>query len=430
MPQQRIDGLPAWPQLWKGTNPRHQDAALLRPEARRSPNASPGTAPSTSRTERQPTHRPLRAVAGKADGPMPAEVAPHLASTPDRLNAVAVAGAGERGPVVLDTVAQLPEAPKTDAATTLQKRAKSKARTESVVEGLVALDSGAHKAFKYTNTLHYGYASTLRCAGVLSQLDGKVTGRYCGNRWCAVCNRIRTAKLRTAYAPELASWPDAQFVTLTVPNVPSEQLHDAVREMLKAVRMIADSIRRTDGLAWKAVRKLEVTYSTKRRDYHHHLHLLVAGKAQADALVRRWLAMFPEANAGAQKVVPCVGPNAMLELFKYLTKQTVKDADGRVTAPPARALDCIYRAVRKLRTIQPMGFTVAPKTDVVQDEDAVIELDASTPAPAMRSEPVRWEWFTTLTDWVDLTTGEVLSGYEPTPDEVRTLQRIRADAGG
>lgn len=422
MPPTKVDAAPAKPQLWGQANARRQDAVSSRPEARQRPNARPGTAPSPNRTERQLAHRPLNVVAGEADGPMPAEIAPHLASTPDRLNAVAVAGAGERGPVVLDTTAQPLQRPQQDAATTLRKRARAKATTEAVVEGLAGLGK--------ETPLRFGYANTLRCANVLRQADGKVTGKYCGNRWCTVCNRIRTAKLRTAYAPELASWADAQFVTLTIPNVQGEQLHSVVREVLQSVKWATDNIRRTDRLSWKAVRKLEVTYSTKLRNYHPHLHLLVAGKAQADALVRRWLDTHPDANPAAQKIIPCTGPNAMAELFKYLIKQTVKDAEGKDTAPPARVLDTIYKAVRKLRTIQPMGFTVAVAADVVQDEDATIDLDASTPAPAARTELVEWEWITSLTDWIDLTTGEVLSGYEPTPDEVRTLQRIRADAGG
>lgn len=369
-----------------------------------------------------PPHRPLRAVAGKAGDPVPAETAPYLDGAPDRPNAVVVAGAGGMASAVLDTTAQPLQRPQQDAATTLRKRARAKAKTEAVVEGLAGLGK--------ETPLRFGYASTLRCANVLRQADGKVTGKYCNNRWCTVCNRIRTAKLRTAYAPALASWADAQFVTLTIPNVQGEQLHGVVREVLKSVKWATDNIRRTDRLSWKAVRKLEVTYSTKLRNYHPHLHLLVAGKAQADALVRRWLDTHPDANPAAQKIIPCTGPNAMAELTKYLTKSAVKGADGKETAPPARVLDTIYKAVRKLRTIQPMGFTVAAAADVVQDDDATIELDASTAAPAARTELVEWEWITSLTDWIDLTTGEVLSGYEPTPEDASTLRRIRADAGG
>jgi hypothetical protein len=78
-----------------------------------------------------------------------------------------------------------------------------------------------------------------------------------------------------------------------------------------------------------------------------------------------------------------------------------------------------------------MGFSVAALSGTVQDEDAAIELDASTPAPAARTElVVEWEWLPTLTDWVDLSTGECLSGYDPTPEESSTLRRIRVGASG
>ena len=365
----------------------------------------------------------LTAVASKADAPNPVALAPQTAPAPDRPNAVAVAG-GLDASAVLDTTAQLlpnpPLNPLPDAATTLRKRAKSKSRTEAVVDGLAALGK--------ETPLRFGYSNTQRCAQVLSQADGKVRGKYCGNRWCGVCNRIRTAKLRTAYAPVLAGWTDAQFVTLTLPNVPAYALHGAVRTILKAVRRIANNVRRYDGLRWKAVRKLEVTYNTQRRDYHPHLHLLVEGRAQADTLVRRWLSTFPDAEHFAQKVVACHGPNAMAELFKYLTKQTVKDENGNLTAPPARALDTIYKAVRKLRTIQPMGFAVVADADVVVDADGTLTLDASTPAPLARPERTEWEWVSALTDWVDYQTGELLAGYDPSPDELRTLRRMRADA--
>lgn len=406
-----------------------------RSEARSGPNASPGTRGGSPAPKASQRATRYAAVAGSA-APVTGTGTPHLEHTPDRLRAVVVAvagaGAGAGAGAVLDTTAQLPEgpqpdaattlleSPQPDAATTLRKRAKAKARTEAVVEGLAGLGT--------ETPLRRSYARTLLCANILRQADGKVEGKYCGNRWCVVCNRIRTAKLRTAYAPELATWADAQFITLTIPNVQGKQLHSVVRELVKTVRLLADSIRRTDRLSWKAVRKLEVTYSTARRDYHPHLHLLVAGKAQADVIVRRWLATFLEANPAAQKVVPCAGPTAMAELFKYLTKQTVKDADGKTTAPPARVLDTIYKAVRKLRTIQPMGFTVAAAADVVQDEEGTIELDESTPAPLARTAPVEWQWLTTLTDWVDFSTGEVLSGYEPTAEEASTLRRIRAAA--
>ena len=283
------------------------------------------------------------------------------------------------------------------------------------MDGLTALES----------PLRFSYASTMRCASTLIQEGGEVCGKYCRQRWCLVCNRIRTAKLIGAYLPEMATWPDPYFVTLTIPNVEGPQLHNTVRAMLRAMPKLARAIRRTDGLPVRAVRKLEVTWSPRHRNYHPHLHLIVDGRAVADALVRRWLAINSAANPGAQDVRPCTGPAAMKELFKYFTKLLAKGLDGERTAPPPRMLDTMFKAVRGLRTFQPMGFITAKLDDA---DDAPLTLDASTASPTWR-ERVEWEWSGELADWVDYSTGALLSGYEP-PSTMRALvDRIRADAG-
>ena len=271
--------------------------------------------------------------------------------------------------------------------------------------------------------LRYSYASTVRCAATLSQDGAKVTGKYCRQRWCLVCNRIRTAKLIGAYLPEMATWADPHFVTLTIPNVDAAQLHNTVRDMLATMPRLARAIRRTDGLEIRAVRKLEVTWNSRTRTYHPHLHLIVDGSDVARALVRRWLAAYPTATAKAQDVRRCTGPAAMKELFKYFTKLLVKGMDGERTAPPPRVLDTMFKAVRGLRTFQPMGFIVAKEPD-----DETLTLDADTVSPDATRERIKWEWIGSLADWVDYSTGEVLSGYEP-PATMRALvERIRRDA--
>lgn len=311
----------------------------------------------------------------------------------------------------LDTTAQLCHSPRQG----LRNRARSKYLTEAIVGGLTGLES----------PLRYSYASTMRCATTLAQNGAEITGKYCRQRWCLVCSRIRTAKLIGAYLPEMARWADPYFVTLTIPNVQGPQLHNAVRAMLATMPRLARAIRRTDGLELRAIRKLEVTWSHARRDYHPHLHLIVEGRAVADALVRRWLAENPDATHKAQDVRPCTGPGAMKELFKYFTKLLAKGMDGERTAPPPRVLDTMFKAVRGLRTFQPMGF-VAPK--VVQADDDAMTLDATTASPDAKRERVEWEWSGALADWVDYSTGELLSGYEP-PATMRALvDRIRADA--
>ena len=353
----------------------------------------------------------ITAFAGKApkQGVAPPQLS--LASPPDRLNVVAGAVAG----AVLDTTAQ----PHHTTQRSLWKRAKRKAWTEAVVEGLVALGTGT--------PLRYAYQSTLSCGSLVKQEDGKLSARYCCQRWCRVCNSIRSAKLYSAYAPALAGWTDAYFVTLTCPNVPAPRLVAEVALLTKAMPAIAKDMARTDRLTLTSLRKLEVTYNPTRKDFHPHFHLVVKGKVEAETLVRRWLEYFPDANAGAQKVIACAGDGVAGELFKYLTKDTVT-VDGKERAIPSRALDTIYKAVKRRRTIQPTGALKAVKVGALEDADGALELDTSTSAPSRRTKPCLWSWVTSLTDWVDYDTGEVLAGYDPSPADRATLQRLRAES--
>src|SRR5678815_2165989 len=90
------------------------------------------------------------------------------------------------------------------------------------------------------------YRNTFYCASTLEQADGKLTTRYCGNRWCAVCNRIRTGRAINAYGPELEAWTRKHFVTLTIPNVSAGELPAAVRGMIRTFQAVKLAMRRTD----------------------------------------------------------------------------------------------------------------------------------------------------------------------------------------
>ena len=287
---------------------------------------------------------------------------------------------------------------------------------QAIAEGLAALGD--------STPLRYAYARTLQCAGVLRQDGVRVTGKYCGNRWCVVCGRIRTAKQMAAYGPEIASWSDPWFVTLTVPNVTARDLHGTVRALVARLRQCAQNVRRR-GLPFRAVRKLEVTYNVRARNYHPHLHLLVNSEAAGRALLAEWLRAWPEARPSAQDIRRGTSP---MEVLKYAAKLTAK-IDGTVTAPPARALDTIFKALRGLRSVQGMGFKVAAGADAaVQDDDGTLTLDASTPAPLARRAPTEWHWLPTLHDWVDLNTGEVLADFTPSRAHLALLDAVRRDA--
>jgi len=116
----------------------------------------------------------------------------------------------------LDTLAQL-------AKVVLGKRARSKYISNAISLRLSDLQSDLRQS--YFNTYH--------CSDVLVQSGQKITSKYCNNRWCLTCNRIRTAKLIIGYRKPLSELIDPQFVTLTIPNVTGDQLVDAISEMLK-----------------------------------------------------------------------------------------------------------------------------------------------------------------------------------------------------
>ena len=106
---------------------------------------------------------------------------------------------------LLDTLAQLStkvlqrpltkgsDEQKSSAKLTLQKRAKSKAFTQSYLFDLIDLKSNLNKS----------YWQTYHCAKVVLQEGDKITSRYCNQRWCLTCNRIRTAKMINGYKGEL-----------------------------------------------------------------------------------------------------------------------------------------------------------------------------------------------------------------------------------
>ncbi len=327
-----------------------------------------------------------------------------VAGPAERRKSVACDGAVSGA--VLDTLArpcqkptQSPtQSPAQATQATLQKRARSKFLTLPLAIRLAELRSPLEKS----------YRNSVYCASTLKQDGGKLRGRYCGNRWCLVCSRVRTARAINRYKPILDTWTDAQFVTLTVRNVPGDQLSQTLDAMVKTSAVIRRAISRTDGLSFEALRKLECTHNYHRDDYHPHYHLIVNGKAQALALRDRWLAAWGDkADAQAQDVRPCT-PGSALELFKYATK-LASSSGGRKQYMSPEALDVIFLSLRGRRIWQPVGFT-APAT---VDEEAEIGTDGTTEALSPAADGVEWEWIQDQHDWVDTRTGELLTEYTP-----------------
>lgn len=288
-----------------------------------------------------------------------------------------------------------------DPRQTLQKRSRAKLLSRALATGLAELRSPLEKS----------YRNTVYCSECIAQEGGVMTTRYCGNRWCLVCSRVRTARAINAYMPVLGAWAAPYMVTLTVPNCDGPALESMIAAMLKGFTSCKRSMKRA-GYVVRAVRKLECTYNPRREDYHPHFHVLVDGREVAEELRRLWLRYWKGAAVlDAQDVRPCDGNGGMLELFKYFTK-LLTPGKGKRGVAPLLALDTIFRAMRGRRVWQPVGFTLsAEEEEAIEGE----RLEVTGTAAFKRSaERVLWDWCQDVADWIDRESGETLSEYEPT----------------
>jgi len=302
---------------------------------------------------------------------------------------------------LLDTLAQLekgaPDADCSGSKETLKKRARSKYISNGISLKLADLDTDLKKS--YYNTYH--------CASALEQHDNKITGKYCNNRWCLTCNRIRTAKLINGYRKTLSELNDKTFITLTIPNVKGNELSDAINDMISEFKKMQKTFakRKTPIVG---IRKLEVTFNAERCDFHPHFHLVVSGYEIANEIVSEWLKRNITANVKGQNIKQA-DDNSIMELFKYFTKIVTKKSIY------ISALDTIFSAMRNRRVFQPMGIEKDISEDIENIQAEVIE--------DLQFREAVWTWIDT--DWVNPETGETLTGYAPSENVTTLIKSIK-----
>lgn len=283
-----------------------------------------------------------------------------------------------------------------DTLAQLRKLARNKFISNGLVFRLVDLQF---------SPLRRSYWNTFHCGRQLDQDGLKLSGNHCNNRWCNVCNRIRTAKLINGYMPILEKLPEKYFVTLTIKNMPAGQLADAVEGMHRAIRRIFDRLRK-DGHQIRGLRKIEITYNKKTAEYHPHFHFIVSGRQAALNLIVGWLCEYPKAAIAAQDMRPA-DDKSCKELFKYFSKLITKSESGFEFHP--ESLDVIFRVMRKRRTFQPMGIKKLPENiNQVQEY------------PALKPAWKKWVFDDAAADWKD-TAGQSLTGYKPA-EAIRLLR--------
>lgn len=247
--------------------------------------------------------------------------------------------------------------------------------------------------------LYKSYKNTTYCNDFLiSDKEGRLTASYCKNRWCQVCNRIKTGRLINNYLPQLQQLCNPVFVTLTLPTVPIEELPNRIKEMEKNWRQMykmsfkAKYMRTNPPM--RGIRKAECTIRPNGL-YHYHFHIIVEHWSVGEWIIGQWLKRFPEANAKAQDI-RLADEFSHRELFKYAFKSEVK-ADN---IENAKRYDEVFNALRGKRTIQAFGGIRAIEEDF-EDEDLQNDITIDKINSAFK-------WM--KDDWYDKDTGEALVG--------------------
>jgi hypothetical protein len=270
----------------------------------------------------------------------------------------------------------------------LKKRAHSKALNTSLFGKLLYINSN----------LHEQYQDTFYCSHSLQIEGDKAKSNFCRKRWCMICNRIRTAQLINAYKPTLDTWQEKEFVTLTVKNMPKNELPTAISKMYKSFTKLKDSERKAkENIV--GIRKLEVTYNKFSDEYHPHFHLIIQNQGSGERIIDKWLKLNTTAERSGQDVKKA-DDNSSFELFKYFTKLTSNSKKDKTIS--LSALDTIFNSIQGVRTFQPFGFIahkqITPPENLDMNENLSLE-----------SQNFIYE--TKIKDWLSIETGEILTGY-------------------
>ncbi len=305
--------------------------------------------------------------------------------------------------VVEDALLMSPKAKFADKAN-FGKRARVKFLSEAMAVGLANVPD---------SKLTRSYWNTFYCSSVLQKRGDKLTTKFCKNRWCLVCCRVRSAQLMKQYLPVLESWPDKHLVTLTLPNCSRADLVATMEQMKAGFNRIRDTIqkqhkRKQRAAPLVALRKLESTHNPDQDNYHPHFHLVVPDLATANELREAWLIQFPSAKWKGQDVRPA-NAGAAHELFKYFTKLITSQSKERFIR--LEPLNAIFEAIAGQRTFQ--AFNI-PKTKPV-DGDEELDALAEQLADELEIDAV-FEWQQAQADWVNKETGEMLTNYTPSPE--------------
>ncbi len=225
------------------------------------------------------------------------------------------------------------------------------------------------------------YLWFLQCIATGGRHKKLLRASFCRERLCPMCTFRRSLLLayqvRRVARAALERRPKLRFILLTptIPNVPAESLSEGITALLEGWRRLTEraEVRRVIEGSFRAV---EVTYSKNRRDYHPHLHALLAVPPKYfdghNYLSRdRWLDLWRESTRMpevTQLDVRTVKPKgsgddalagAAAEVAKYAVKPGRGDESAfirRTMQDTAEAVSALHKGLKGRRLVQYGGL--------------------------------------------------------------------------
>ena len=207
----------------------------------------------------------------------------------------------------------------------------------------------------------------------------------CKNRFCPVCawRKARKDALGLSLMMQyIKQQEDKQFffLTLTTPNVISEQLENEIKKYNHAFQKMFKR-KKVNTIAKGYVRKLEVTYNQKRDDYNPHFHVLIAVNKSYFTDKRyyisqkEWLDLWRDVTGMpeiTQVRVQKIRQNNNKELYE-MAKYSGKDSDYLINQ---KVFDAFYKSLKGKQVLVYSGlFKKAKKKLKNGDLDYLKEID-------------------------------------------------------
>ena len=177
----------------------------------------------------------------------------------------------------------------------------------------------------------------------------------CKNRFCPMCAWRKARKdalglsLMMQHVKQ-SEQKDFIFLTLTTPNVKSDELEDEIKTYNKSFKKMFER-KKVRTISKGYVRKLEITYNKDRDDYNPHFHVLIAVNrsyfrdTKSYISQKEWLELWRDVTGNediTQVHVQKIRQNNNKELYE-MAKYSGKDSDYLVSQ---KVFDAFYKSLK------------------------------------------------------------------------------------